>query len=96
MTFVSITFQKIVLKSFKQAIECLPKECNKIIHIISNDIWSIAINIAGNVNVIYSKKQIWKTLNSSSPSIEPCGPPNVISNQVYTVSILNFCSLFFV
>ena len=58
MAFVSITFQKIVFKPFKQAIWCLLKGCNKIIHVIGNHVWSIVILIAGYVDVIYSKKQI--------------------------------------
>ena len=48
-----------VFKPFKQTIWCLLKGCNKIIHVIGNHVWSIAIHIAGNVHVIYSKKQIW-------------------------------------
>ena len=37
-----------------------------------------------------------KTLNSSGPSIQPCGTPNTISNIPnipFTVSILNLCSM---
>ena len=54
MTFVSITFQKIVFKPFKQAIGCLLKGCNRIIHVIGNHVWIIVCCIAGNVDVIYS------------------------------------------
>ena len=36
LTFVSIAFQKIVLKPFKQGIGCLLKGYDKIIHVISN------------------------------------------------------------
>ena len=40
-------------------------------------------------------KSAKKTLNSSGPSIEPCGTPNVISNQVlYVFSIFVLCFLF--
>ena len=83
MKFVSMTFQNIVFKPFKQTIGFLLKGCNKIIHVIGNHVWSIAICIAGSVDIIYSKnKSAKKTLNSSGLSIEPCGTPNIISNQV--------------
>ena len=59
MTFASITFQKVVFKSFKQTIGCLLKGCDKIIHVIGNHVWCIAISITGNIDVIYSKKQIY-------------------------------------
>ena len=83
MAFVSITFQKIVFKPFRQAVRCLLKRYNKIIHVIGNHLWSIVIRQAGNVDVIYSKKKsAKKTLNNTDPSIECCGAPNIISNQV--------------
>ena len=59
MTFVSIAFQKIDFKSFKQAIGCLVKGYDKIIPVISNHVWCFVIRIAGNIDVIYSNKQVY-------------------------------------
>ena len=79
MTFASITFQKIVFKPFKQSIGCLLKGCEKIIHVIRNHELGIFIRVTGNIDVITTKNKLVK---SSGPSIEPCGKPNIIPNQV--------------
>ena len=50
MTFVSITFQKLVLKPFKQGIWCLLKGCARITHVIGNHVQGIFIRIIGNIN----------------------------------------------
>ena len=71
MTFFSITFQKIILKPFRQGIGCLLKGCDKIIHVIGNNVRGIVIRITGNINVIYNKnKSAKKSRNKSDPSIE--------------------------
>ena len=69
MITVSINFQKIDFKPFKQDIGYFLKGCDKIIH------WPYKWHLQ-------QKKICKQTLNSSGPSIEPCGTPNIISNQV--------------
>ena len=68
MKFVSITFQNIVFKSFKQDIGCLLKGCGKIIHVNGNDV----------LGTVFRKS----AKSAKKPSIDPCETPNIISNQL--------------
>ena len=54
MTFISITFRKIVFRPFKQATGCLFKGCDKIIHVISNHVWCHPDIISNQVLQVFS------------------------------------------
>ena len=72
MTFVSIAFQNIAFKPLKQAIGCLHKGCDQIIHVISNHdgvLSSTELPIL--MSFTAKNKSAKKTLNSRGPSIEP-------------------------
>ena len=78
MTFVSITFQKIVTKPFKQGIKCLLKGSYKIIHVIGTMYevfyphkWEYECHIK------QKNKFAKKTLNNSGPNIKLCGTANI-------------------
>ena len=90
MTFVSISFQKIVLKLFQQGNGCLIKVYDKIIHVISNHLRGIVIRITGNINFIYYRSKSAKNHQTAAILVS-----NLAEQKIYVTKYCRYSQFLF-